>query len=118
MFEVVCFGQKWVGENSKNKAVLNLFAYTGAFSIYAARGGATKTVTVDTSNTYLDWAEDNFKLNKIEKGEHQFVKYDAIKYLADASKAKKQFFDLIIIDPPTFSNSKSRQDIFDKFRMD
>ena len=105
--------RKWVGDNSKNKAVLNLFAYTGAFSIYAARGGATKTVTVDTSNTYLDWAEDNFKLNKIEKGEHQFVKFDAIKYLADASKAKSQFFDLIIIDPPTFSNSKSRHDIFE-----
>ena len=105
--------RKWVGEHSKNKAVLNLFAYTGAFSIYAARGGATKTVTVDTSNTYLDWAEDNFKLNKIEKGVHEFVHYDAIKYLAEASKAKSQLFDLIIIDPPTFSNSKSRKDIFE-----
>lgn len=105
--------RKWVGQHSKNKSVLNLFAYTGAFSIYAARGGASKTVTVDTSNTYLDWAEDNFKLNKIEKGQHEFVKYDAIKYLAEARKAKSQFYDLIIIDPPTFSNSKSRQDIFE-----
>ena len=105
--------RKWVGENSKNKTVLNLFAYTGAFSIYAARGGATKTITVDTSNTYLDWAEDNFKLNKIEKGVHEFVHFDAIKYLAEASQAKTQFFDLIIIDPPTFSNSKNRIDIFE-----
>lgn len=105
--------RKWVGDNSKNKTVLNLFAYTGAFSVYAARGGATKTVTVDTSNTYLDWAEDNFKLNKILKGEHQFVKYDAIKYLSEASKVKKELFDLIIIDPPTFSNSKSRKEVFE-----
>lgn len=105
--------RKWVGENSKGKSVLNLFAYTGAFSVYAARGGATRTITVDTSNTYLDWAEDNFKLNKILKGTHEFIKADAIKYLADASKVKSVFFDLIIIDPPTFSNSKSRDNVFD-----
>lgn len=105
--------RKWVGDNSKGKSVLNLFAYTGAFSVYAARGGATRTITVDTSNTYLDWAEDNFKLNKILKGTHEFIKADAIKYLSDASKVKSMFFDLIIIDPPTFSNSKSREDVFD-----
>ena len=105
--------RQWVGENSKGKTILNLFAYTGAFSVYAARGGAIKTITVDTSNTYLDWAEDNFKLNKILKGTHEFVKGDAIQYLEDSSKAKTIFFDVIIIDPPTFSNSKSRKDIFD-----
>lgn len=105
-----------IGERSKGKKILNLFSYTGAFSVYAARGGATETVTVDTSNTYLDWARDNFKLNNIKQGKHDFLKQDAVTYLREMSRLKTQKFDVIVIDPPTFSNSKGRESTFEMKR--
>ena len=80
---------------------LNLFSYTGSGSVFAALKGAM-TTSVDLSNTYTDWAKDNFKLNKLNLSEHHFVTEDAREYL----KSTKEQFDLIFLDPPTFSNSK------------
>lgn len=88
---------------------LNLFAYTASASVAAARGGARSTTTVDLSHTYLNWAQENFKLNGLDMTRHHFVQMDCLKYLEDP-QAK---FDLIFVDPPTFSNSKRMQDIFD-----
>lgn len=102
-----------IGRLSTNKTVLNLFAYTGSFSVYAAKRGAKKTITVDTSNTYLNWAKENFTLNRITSNQNEFIKKDAIVYLEDAARSQKELFDVIIIDPPTFSNSKSRKKNFE-----
>ena len=83
---------------------MNLFAYTGSISVAAANGGAESVVSVDTSNTYLKWAEENFALNGLRGRQHQFIKADVLTYL---NQCQNQF-DLIIADPPTYSNSHSR----------
>jgi 23S rRNA G2069 N7-methylase RlmK/C1962 C5-methylase RlmI len=80
---------------------LNLFSYTGAFSVYAAAAGM-KTTSVDLSNTYLDWARENLALNKLQG---EIVHADVREFLGDARRAGKHW-DLAIVDPPTFSNSK------------
>lgn len=93
------------------KRVLNLFAYTGAFTVHAASGQALTTTTVDLSNTYLDWATRNLALNGHVAGDrHRIVKADCLRWLSDAANAARSApihgrFDLIICDPPTFSNS-------------
>jgi 23S rRNA (guanine2445-N2)-methyltransferase / 23S rRNA (guanine2069-N7)-methyltransferase len=84
--------------------MLNLFAYTGAFSVYAAAGAAGATTTVDLSNTYLDWARDNMALNGFSGPEHRFVRSDAPSFLLDYAPGSA--WDLAVVDPPTFSNSK------------
>jgi len=94
------------------KRVLNLFCYTGSVSVYAATAGAIETVNVDMSNTYLNWAKENFKLNKIDINNHQFIRDDSIKWLQEAEQANERF-DLIFLDPPTFSNSKKMEHHFD-----
>ncbi|MBB5018255.1 23S rRNA (cytosine1962-C5)-methyltransferase [Chitinivorax tropicus] len=94
------------------KRFLNLFAYTGSFSVYAARGGATHSVTVDMSNTYQDWTKRNFELNGIDLARHQLVRADVFRYLDEAVDQGDQF-DLIVMDPPSFSNSAKMQDILD-----
>ncbi len=86
---------------SQGKSVLNLFAYTCGFSLAAAKGKASKVVSVDTSQNYLDWGQENFKLNQCQ-GDFQFIKQDSMLYLRGAIK-RKTLFDLIIIDPPSFS---------------
>ncbi|HMO14106.1 MAG TPA: bifunctional 23S rRNA (guanine(2069)-N(7))-methyltransferase RlmK/23S rRNA (guanine(2445)-N(2))-methyltransferase RlmL [Pirellulaceae bacterium] len=91
-----------------NKRFLNLFAYTGSFSVYAAAGNASSTTTVDWSNTYLNWAKENMKLNGFIGSEHQFVREDATTFVN--SLPKIPLFDLAVIDPPTFSNSKRIED--------
>lgn len=100
--------RQWVRNNSKDKRVLNLFAYTGSVSVFAALGGAKQVTTVDMSNTYLNWAKDNFTLNKIT-GYHAFFKADCLSWVADC----QQTFDLIFVDPPSFSNSKSMEQSWD-----
>lgn len=90
---------------SKKKRVLNLFSYTGAFSCYAAVGGAKSTTSVDLSNTYTDWAKRNFELNGILGPEHELISEDVLSFLERARRGKRRW-DLIILDPPTFSNSK------------
>ena len=101
-----------VGEMAAGKRFLNLFAYTGSFSVYAATGGAAASETVDLSNIYLDWARRNFELNGIDEARHQIVRADVFQYLQAAAQAGKTF-DLIVMDPPSFSNSKKMLDILD-----
>ena len=103
--------RQMVREVSEGRHMLNLFAYTGSFSVYAAAGDAASTCTVDLSNTYLNWAAKNMQINGYSIGDqHHMVQADVKQYLADYSGQK---FDLIVIDPPTFSNSKRMQDVLD-----
>ena len=92
------------------KKLLNLFCYTGSVSVLAALGGA-RTVSVDMSNTYLDWARDNFVLNGLAPADHAFVAEDALKFLAADPGPER--FDVIFLDPPTFSNSKRMERDFE-----
>ena len=101
-----------IGSIAAGKRFLNLFSYTGSFTVYAATGGAICSETVDLSNTYLDWAKRNFQLNHMDLNVHQIVRADVFQYLVDAVKQNKQF-DLIVLDPPSFSNSKKMLDILD-----
>lgn len=98
-----------VAKKSKNKSLLNLFAYTGSVSVQAALHGASSITTVDMSNTYLNWAQDNFALNKINGHKYQFIQADCLDWL----KKNTTTFDIVFIDPPTFSNSKRMEDSFD-----
>lgn len=96
---------------AKEKKVLNLFSYTGSFSVYAAAGGASQVVTVDLSKTYLDWAQRNMELNGFfDLTTYKFIQADVLKYL---TTIPENSFDLIILDPPTFSNSKRMEAILD-----
>ena len=92
---------------------LNLFGYTGAATVHAAVGGATSTATVDMSNTYLDWARRNLELNNCTGEQHELVRADCIEWLQDPSVRKTRRFDMIWLDPPTFSNSKRMNREFD-----
>ncbi len=92
----------WVRDHSQGKKVLNLFSYTGGFSLCAARGGATQVVSVDVSQNFLDWSKQNFQINDIPIAPHEFRKIDSLEYLAWAKK-KSLKFDLIICDPPSFA---------------
>ncbi len=98
-----------IRELSEGKRFLNLFAYTSTASVYAASGGALKTVSVDTSRNYLDWGKSNFRLNKIPMQKNFFENCDSVDFLEKSG----EMFDLIFIDPPTFSNSKDRAEDFD-----
>jgi 23S rRNA (guanine2445-N2)-methyltransferase / 23S rRNA (guanine2069-N7)-methyltransferase len=91
---------------------LNLFAYTGSATVYAAAGRARETTTVDMSATYLDWATRNLAVNGFSGSNHQFLQEDCISWLKTAV-AQRLRFDLIFLDPPTFSNSKRMDDILD-----
>lgn len=97
--------RKMVRSAATGKHFLNLFAYTGSFSVYAAAGGAASTTTVDWSRTYLDWAKDNLALNGFEGNDHQFVADDSVEFL----KTNQQKFDLVVVDPPTYSNRKGAE---------
>lgn len=102
--------RKMVGEQAKDKDFLNLFAYTGSATVHAALGGAKTTTTVDMSNTYLNWAEQNLILNGFAEGkQHKIIQADCLQWLAEC----KQQYDLIFVDPPTFSNSKRMEDSWD-----
>ena len=96
--------------HSAGKNVLNLFCYTGSFSVYAAAGGAEKVVSVDLSNTYLSWAERNMKLNFPDRRSDEFIQADVLTWI---KTAPAEAFDIIVLDPPTFSNSKRMEGILD-----
>ena len=100
-----------VREESAGKRMLNLYAYTGAFSVYAADGGAASTTTVDLSQTYLDWAGRNLAANGFTGPQHRLVRSDAMEFLRRQSPGES--YDLAVIDPPTFSNSQRTQGVFD-----
>lgn len=97
-------------ERAAGVRALNLFAYTGAFSVYAAAGGAVETLTIDLSNTYLKWADRNLALNGFTGAKHRLLQADILQWLRAPTSEK---WDLIILDPPTFSNSKRMYDILD-----
>jgi 23S rRNA G2069 N7-methylase RlmK/C1962 C5-methylase RlmI len=122
-----------VREEAAGKKVLNLFSYTGSFSVYAAAGGAASTDSVDLSNTYLSWARENFSLNGMSAGllprmeeffyknsnagtgvtgSHKLIRADVLEFLKKAISAKMRW-DIIVVDPPAFSNSKKMTDNFD-----
>ena len=99
-----------VRELCNGKRVLNLFCYTGSFSVYAAAGNAVKVVSVDLSKTYLNWAERNMKLNFPGFTNHEIVHADVKEHLKALTP---ESFDLVVMDPPTFSNSKRMEDFLD-----
>jgi 23S rRNA (guanine2445-N2)-methyltransferase / 23S rRNA (guanine2069-N7)-methyltransferase len=97
-----------VRDLAAGKRFLNLFAYTGSATVYAAAGGASETTTVDLSQTYLAWAERNMQLNGFSGRRHQFVRADALRFI----EQERGRYDLIFLDPPTFSHSKGMQGSF------
>jgi 23S rRNA (guanine2445-N2)-methyltransferase / 23S rRNA (guanine2069-N7)-methyltransferase len=98
-----------LGKMSKGKDFLNLFAYTGSATVHAGLGGAKTTTTVDMSRTYLEWAERNLRLNGLTGRDHRLIQADCLGWLRETDEQ----FDLIFIDPPTFSNSKRMEESFD-----
>lgn len=98
-----------VAQKSKGKSLLNLFAYTGSVSLQAALHGANSVTTVDMSNTYLSWGQDNFELNNLSGHKYPFIQADCLTWLKEC----QQKFDVVFVDPPTFSNSKRMEDSFD-----
>ena len=101
-----------LGADAHGKRFLNLFAYTGSATVYAAAGGARQTTTIDMSATYLDWAQRNLAVNEFAGPGHEFIQADCITWLKDAV-AERRVYDLVFLDPPTFSNSKRMDDILD-----
>lgn len=94
------------------KDFLNLFCYTGAFTLYAVKGGARSTVSVDRSKTAITWARRNMELNGLAGQHHHFLQAHAFDYLSNA-KTREQLFDLAVVDPPSFYTIRNRQDHFD-----
>jgi 23S rRNA (guanine2445-N2)-methyltransferase / 23S rRNA (guanine2069-N7)-methyltransferase len=92
-----------------DKTVLNLFCYTGSVSVHAALAGSKSVTSVDMSNTYLDWCEDNFRLNRIDTKSHFFQRADCLDWLTKCHDK----FDLVFLDPPSFSNSKKMDRTWD-----
>jgi 23S rRNA (cytosine1962-C5)-methyltransferase len=102
--------RQWVKKRVQGKRVLNLFCYTGSFTVHAAAGGAAQTTSVDLSNTYLDWANRNLELNGLaDPKRHRLIRSDATRWL---EQTKETNFDLIVLDPPSFSVSKKMQGTF------
>ena len=104
--------RKVVAAISNGKRVLNLFAYTCAFSVHAAIAGAVYTKSVDMSNTYVAWGEDNFLLNSLSLKNNPVVRADCMKFL-DGEIRTGAKYDIVVIDPPTISRSKKMDQLFD-----
>jgi 23S rRNA (cytosine1962-C5)-methyltransferase len=103
--------RQMVQTEAKETHFLNLFSYTSSFSVYAAKAGAKSVTSVDLSKTYLSWSEENFKINQIAPSSaYQFIHADVKQYL---KTLPVNFYDLVVMDPPTFSNSKRMKDILD-----
>jgi len=98
-----------VAAEAAGKRVLNLFCYTGAFTVHAAARGAAATTSVDLSKTYLEWAGENLRLNALAGPKHELVRADALEFPARDTGP----YDLAVLDPPTFSNSKKMRESFD-----
>jgi len=97
---------------ARGRRFLSLFAYTGTATVYAAAGGAAATTTVDLSRTYLAWAERNLALNRLSGAAHRLVRADCREWLREASATPARF-ELVFLDPPTFSNSKRMAGVLD-----
>ena len=103
--------REMVRKEAKGKNVLNLFCYTGSFSVYAAAGGAATVTSVDLSNTYINWAKRNMQYNKLfQDSKHDFVQGDVLDW---CNYLPQNAYDLIICDPPTFYNSKRMEGEWD-----
>ena len=98
-----------IGDLVKGKSFLNLFCYTAAASVQAALAGAKSSLSIDMSNTYLDWAARNFELNGMSASKHQLLRADCLKWL----EYEGELYDVIFLDPPTFSNSKKMDSVLD-----
>ena len=101
--------RKMVGELAFGKRLLNLFSYTAAFSVVAAAKGAKSTKSVDMSNTYTSWAEENFLLNALSLKKNEILREDCMVFLEE----ERGKYDVIVIDPPTISRSKKMVEMFD-----
>lgn len=99
--------RKLVRAESAGRRVLNLFAYTGAFTVAAAAGGAASTSSVDQSGTYLDWLRDNLELNGLSSSAHETLRADCVAFLEDAIRDGLTW-DLVVLDPPSFSTLGGR----------
>lgn len=102
--------RKRIGERVRKGHFLNLFAYTCSASVYAAGGGAASTTSVDLSKTYLDWGRENFRVNALPLRHHRFVQADCLQWLQQPTPER---YDLILLTPPTFSNSKRMRGTLD-----
>jgi len=101
--------RKLVAEKAKGKNFLNLFSYTASTTVYAAKAGARGSLSIDMSATYTDWARHNFAANGVDSRRHRLLTEDCLQWLEDADEQ----FDLIYLDPPTFSNSKRMRETLD-----
>ncbi len=102
-----------VALQARDKVVLNLFSYTCSFSVYCAAADAKRVDSIDLSATYLEWGKRNLEINEIEPGNHRFIQADVIPWLKKRSIAN---YDIVVLDPPTFSNSKRMRDVLDTQR--
>ena len=102
-----------VADLAKGKSLLNLFCYTASATAIAANKGAKSSLSVDMSKTYLFWAQNNFWANQIDDRIHQLERADVIAWLAEQADEPKQLFDVIFMDPPSFSSSKKMEGILD-----
>jgi 23S rRNA (guanine2445-N2)-methyltransferase / 23S rRNA (guanine2069-N7)-methyltransferase len=103
--------RRLIGDLAPGKTFLNLFAYTGTATVYAAKGGASATTSVDMSRTYLDWARDNLGLNDIPLPGHELIQADCLQWLDEVAGRRR--FDLVFLDPPSFSTSKRMTETLD-----
>lgn len=99
-----------IGQQASGKTFLNLFAYTGAATVHAAMGGATSSLSIDLSNTYLDWAKRNLQFNKLDESKHRLLRADCLQWL---NQDHGETWELIFLDPPTFSNSRKMEGLLD-----
>lgn len=104
--------RQWIEANAQGKRFLNLYCYTSTATVHAAAGGASSSVSVDLSPRYLDWARSNYQLNHMDFDKHELVKADCSEWVAQQAAAGEKF-DLIFLDPPTFSNSTSMEQDWD-----
>jgi 23S rRNA (cytosine1962-C5)-methyltransferase len=104
--------RQMVRKMADGKDFLNLFCYTGAFTCYAAKGGARSSVSVDRSRTAIEWARKNFALNGMASNDHRLIQAHAFDFL-DKAHHRNQRFDLAVVDPPSFYTIRSREDRFD-----
>ncbi|AOY90197.1 23S rRNA (guanine(2445)-N(2))/(guanine(2069)-N(7))-methyltransferase [Marinobacter salinus] len=102
----------WIQQHAKGQRFLNLFCYTGAATVHAAVGGASRSLSLDMSKTYVNWAEENLALNRADPKRHRVEQADCLAWLAE-KPSPDQRFDLIFMDPPTFSNSARMAGVLD-----
>ena len=98
--------RRLVQEEAAGRRCLNLFCYTASFTVYAAAGGAAGSLSVDLSNTYLEWARRNFQINRLDMSRHQLLRSDVLRWLVEADRNGERF-GLIVLDPPSASKSKA-----------